>query len=89
MKKTFAVLMVLLSVLAFSQKTPAKTKKKPLPPHQRHATVRDRESLRDGREAPPKPPSPKELFQKMKEGKKKADAKREQDMKEMDRNAPR
>lgn len=74
MKKLLvASLIVAVSQTAFSQKTPTKP---PRPPHPQHAPG-------ELPPPPPTPPTPKELWQKLKSGKKKADAKRRQDLKEM------
>lgn len=96
MKKLFAmVLIVGFSGIITAQKTPAerhrsgknlhspfKTGKHPKRLSERHA--KDFHTPPEPHHAPP---TPKELFQKMKAGKKKLDAKREQDLREMEKEA--
>lgn len=80
MKKLLSALLIIsFSAAVSAQKAP------PKPRHPRHAPPKPGELPPDA----PRPLSPKEVWQKMHEGKRKADAKREKDMKEMGMTDPK
>ena len=81
MKKLLFTLFLAAGVsLAYAQQTPPRPK---LPPRPAGAPRGEMPP------APEPPPTPKELWQKIKKGKKQLDAKREQDLREIERTAPR